>query len=127
MSAKAGGPPAGPCSVPECAPSTDDSAWRVVAVPHDSVVEGNFSQYEDASAGFLPPVSAWYRKHLAVPAAWATCTVWLDLDGVMQNSSVYLNGALLGYHSSGFTAARYFISDGTAIKFGVGLCHDAAW
>jgi len=56
VSAKAGGPAAGDCAVPECAPVTDDGAWRAVTVPHDGVVEGNFSQFEDASAGFLPPV-----------------------------------------------------------------------
>jgi beta-galactosidase len=79
-------------------------------VPHDGVVEGDFSESENASGVFLPPVSAWYRRHLALPPSFAGATMWLELDGVMQSSSVFLNGAFLGNHSSGFTTQRYFLS-----------------
>lgn len=118
VSAKAGGPPAGlPCGSPGCLPSTDDTAWRTVTVPHDAVVEGTFNQYEDASAGFLPPVSAFYRKHVAIPASFAGATVWLDFDAIMQNATVFWNGAWLGWHSSGFTGHRYFLNAST-LRFG---------
>ena len=39
-------PPPGPggqdCTDPNCMPSTDDSSWRTLSVPHDFVVEGTF-------------------------------------------------------------------------------------
>eukprot|EP01043_Picozoa_sp_COSAG02_P080820 COSAG02_NODE_19409_length_883_cov_1.146684_1_plen_193_part_10 len=44
-------PPNGPCGVPQCQPTTDDSSWRSVNVPHDFMVEGNFSASNDISQG----------------------------------------------------------------------------
>lgn len=35
------------CTDPGCTPSTNDAGWRVVNLPHDFVVEGNFSQEAD--------------------------------------------------------------------------------
>ena len=103
-------PAPGNCSDPACAPATDDAAWRTVEVPHDAVVEGTFNQFEDASAGFLPLIKGWYRRHITFPDSFFSASAaWLELEAVMQNSSVYLNGALLGRHSSGFTAQRYFL------------------
>ena len=46
----------GKCTDPRCDPKTDDSKWRVVNVPHDFVVEGNFSETFDASQGGLSMV-----------------------------------------------------------------------
>jgi hypothetical protein len=37
------GPPNGPCSVVQCQPSTNDSSWRQINVPHDFMVEGDFN------------------------------------------------------------------------------------
>jgi beta-galactosidase len=106
-------PPApGGCSDPHCQPGTDDTTWRVVDVPHDFVVEGNFTPSAIMSHGYLPLGSGWYRKHLTVPAAYkATPTVmYLDVDGAQSSSTVYLNGFYVGAHGSGYTAARYFLN-----------------
>jgi hypothetical protein len=46
--------PSGKCDLAECLPDTDDSAWRLLALPHDFVVEGTFSQSADVMHGFLP-------------------------------------------------------------------------
>lgn len=39
------------CTDARCLPGTDDSSWRSLSVPHDFVVEGNYSQSADMSHG----------------------------------------------------------------------------
>jgi len=109
-------PPAGPCASAGCSASTDDHAWRLLDLPHDFVVEGNFSQQADASHGFLPYGCAWYRKTFTLPPATAGATFWLDLDGVATQSVVYLNGVYLGSHASGYTAQRYFLNASSPLR-----------
>ena len=93
-------PPPAPgqdCTDPRCAPGTDDSAWRTVQVPHDFVVEGNFSASASTSQGFLPFGIGWYRKHFTPPAALASApTVFIEFDGVQTSSETWLNGVYLG-------------------------------
>lgn len=111
-------PPAnGSCADPGCDPATDDSAWRSLDLPHDFVVEGNFSHSASTSQGYLPFGVAWYRRHVTIPSSLASATLWLDLDGAQTASTVYMNGALLGpTHAFGYTSSRYFI-DPSIVKF----------
>ena len=101
--------PAGGCSADWCREGTDDGAWRVVSVPHDFVLEGNFSADADMSHGYLPYGVGFYRKHLTLPAEHAarlaagTHTAQLDFDGVQCGAQVALGGSLLGSHASGYT------------------------
>ena len=114
-------PPPAPgqdCTDPRCQPGTDDSAWRVVNVPHDFVVEGNFSQSASTSQGFLPFGVGWYRKHFTPPAALASApTIYIDFDGVQTMSEVWINGVSLGQWGYGYTASRYFVN-ASVVKFG---------
>ena len=105
-------PPGGAvCSDPRCLPGTVDSAWRVLDLPHDYAVEGNFSRSADMGHGYLPLVNATYRKHVALPpAALNAGAVWLEFDGIQSTSTVWWNGALLGSHASGYTPSRYFLN-----------------
>jgi len=112
-------PPAGDCTDAGCLPATDDSAWRALDLPHDFVVEGNFSKSASTSQGYLPFGVGWYRRHLAIPAGLAASTLWLDVDGAQTDSTVYLNGFLLGpTHSYGYTESRYFIANKSFVNFG---------
>ncbi|MBE2216339.1 MAG: hypothetical protein IAE82_20870, partial [Opitutaceae bacterium] len=84
--------------------SFDDSAWRVVDVPHDYVVEEAFTEKNPeprAEAlrgdwywlhGFLPTRPAVYRKTFTLPAGTAGRRLWLEFDGVFSNSFTWLNG-----------------------------------
>lgn len=81
-----------PPSAPEAQVAFDDSAWRVVDTPHDATVEGNYSSHANGGEGFLPPVIQWYRKKLAIPAAWAGQAVTLTLDASLSTSTFWLNG-----------------------------------
>ena len=93
--------------------SFDDVAWETVDVPHDWSIAGPF--LEDAPTGgpggWLPSGVAWYRKKLELPADVAGKKIWIEFDGVMANSDVWLNGVLLGHRPSGYTSFRYDVSD----------------
>ena len=110
-------PPNGPCGVPQCQPAMDDSSWRSVNVPHDFMVEGNFSASNDISQGFLPFGSAWYRKDFSLPPSAKGQAIYLEFDGVMISSQVWLNGRFLGNHSSGYTPFRFRIN-GSDLNWG---------
>lgn len=103
--------PTNQCNDAWCNPKTDDSAWRVLDLPHDFVVEGNFSQSADKSHGYLPYAKGYYRKHFVVPSTVTNyATVWLDFEGIQTTSEVYLNSNLLGTHASGYTHIRLFVN-----------------
>lgn len=59
--------PVNNCTDPGCLPNTNDASWRVLNVPHDFVVENNFSESASKSQGYLPFGKAWYRKHMTFP------------------------------------------------------------
>ncbi|MFZ5892407.1 MAG: glycoside hydrolase family 2 TIM barrel-domain containing protein [Myxococcota bacterium] len=95
-----------------------DSAWRTLNVPHDWSIEGPFA--EDAPTtgrgGYVPAGVAWYRKHFTLPQSLSDRRVYVEFDGVMENSTVYVNGVQLGNHPYGYVSFRY---DMTAdVKFG---------
>lgn len=66
-------------------------------------------------AGYLPYAVGWYRKHFTLTTSPApppsTNALWLDLDGVFVESTVYLNGELVGFTnaSGGYTQQRYYL------------------
>ncbi|MDR3742231.1 MAG: hypothetical protein P4L40_24710 [Terracidiphilus sp.] len=98
------------CSNPGCSPATNDAGWRTLDLPHDFVVEGNFSSEADPPHGFLPFGVAWYRKHITFPANAQGAPLWIDFQAIQTTSTVYFNGKLLGYHGYGYTNSRYFLN-----------------
>ena len=101
-----------------------DAAWRMVNVPHDWSVEGpnppaNPFSESAATTGrgaYVPSGIAWYRKHFTLPQALSGQQVYVEFDGVMENSDVYINGVHLGHHPYGYVSFRY---DMTAnVQFG---------
>ena len=94
----------------------DDHTWRTVHLPHDFVVEGEFTPKADASHGSLPTDVGWYRRTLDIPATDRGRRLTLEFDGVYRNSLVWLNGKLLGNHKSGYTGFRYDITN--TVNFG---------
>ena len=100
------------------APSFVDTAWRHVDVPHDWSIEGAnppadpFSQSAATTGrgGYLPSGVGWYRKHFNLAQVPAGRRVFIEFDGVMANSDVYVNGTLVGHHPYGYTSFRYDIT-----------------
>lgn len=53
----------------------------------------------------------WYRRSFTVPAAWRGERVLLHFEAVDFESSVWLNGALVGHHAGGSTAFSFDLTD----------------
>ena len=51
-------PPSSDCTEAGCEPGTNDANWRQLDLPHDFVVEGNFSESADKSHGYELRVAA---------------------------------------------------------------------
>lgn len=84
----------------------DDSGWQKIDVPYDWEIAGPFDEHavSTGSGGWLPTGVAWYRKHFAAPAGKH---VFVEFDGVMERSGVWINGQHLDFHPSGYTSFRY--------------------
>jgi beta-galactosidase len=95
-----------------------DSSWRTVNVPHDWAIEGPFSQTAASSGrcGYVPSGIGWYRKHFTLPQNLSGRRVFVEFDGVMENSDVYVNGTHYGHHPYGWVSFRYDIT--ASITFG---------
>jgi beta-galactosidase len=91
------------------APYFDDRGWREVDLPHDWSIEG---PYDSAAAttgrgGYLPTGVGWYRRVFTLPAAWNGRRVIIELDGVYENSDVWINGHHLGHRPNGYVSFHY--------------------
>jgi len=87
----------------------DDSAWRKLNVPHDWSIEGEFSDKNPATpgGGALPGGIGWYRKSFKVTADDLKGSIFIDFDGVYQNSEVWINGHSVGKRFYGYSSFRY--------------------
>jgi beta-galactosidase len=96
-----------------------DSGWSPVNLPHDWSVEGPFSSTAPMTGrgGYLASGIAWYRNHFTLPSTVSSGQrVYVEFDGVMANSTVYVNGTAAGTHPYGYVSFRYDIT--ANIKFG---------
>lgn len=87
----------------------DDSGWRQVNLPHDWSIEGPFCETNPAggAGGFLPTGVAWYRKHFTLPRTDEGGCYFIEFDGVMANSDVWIDGFHLGHRPSGYVSFAY--------------------
>ncbi len=94
-------------------PEFDDSAWRKLSLPHDWSIEGPFDATNptSGSGGYLPAGIGWYRKHFAVPANRSERRFFIEFDGVMANSDVWINGFHLGKRPYGYSSFGYELSE----------------
>jgi beta-galactosidase len=95
----------------------DDSAWQQVQLPHDYAIAGPFTGTVSTSMGSLPsPGVVWYRKSFTQPAGDAGKSVFLDIDGAMSYSMVWLNAQFVGGWPYGY--ASYRVNLTPYVKFG---------
>lgn len=87
----------------------DDSGWRTLDVPHDWAIEGDFDEHNPSGTGggALPGGIGWYRKTFKVSKKDKGQVFSIEFDGVYMNSSVYLNGHLLGTRPYGYISFSY--------------------
>ena len=90
----------------------DDHAWRVLDLPHDWAIEGDFYALNPSGAngGALPGGTGWYRKHLNLNDNDVSSRYVLHFDGAYMNTSVYVNGQLVGMRPYGFISFSYDIT-----------------
>ena len=86
--------------------------WRTVDVPHDWSIEGEFDRSNPSGQGgaYLPTGIGWYRKTIKADIG-VDERLFLEFDGVMARSSVYVDGKLAGYRPNGYVGFTYDISD----------------
>ena len=64
----------------------------------------------------MPSGVGWYRKHFTLPQDLSGQRVFIEFDGVMENSDVYINGTHLGHHPYGYVSFRYDMT--ASVTFG---------
>jgi len=87
----------------------NDNAWRVLDLPHDWSIEGEFKKDAPTGGGggYLPTGIGWYRKQFALPSSVRGKQISIQFDGVYMNSEVWINGHLLGKRPNGYISFIY--------------------
>ena len=88
-------------------PSVNDNTWRTLDLPHDWAIEGPFSDTLENNTGLLPWKGiGWYRKHFSVDESDKGRRIYIDFDGAMAYSEIWLNGKHVGGWPYGYTSFR---------------------
>lgn len=100
--------------------SFDDSGWRRQDVPHDWSIEGPYDKSNPTSrgGGYLPAEIGWYRKSFVANEEDSKKKFFVEFDGVMANSDVWINGFHLGKRPYGYSSFSYDLTG--HLKFGKG-------
>ncbi|MDX9725106.1 MAG: beta-galactosidase GalB [Bacteroidales bacterium] len=98
-------------------PSVSDENWRSLDLPHDWAVEGPFSDTLENNTGLLPWKGVgWYRKHFTLNSSDKGNRIYVDFDGAMAYSEVWINGEYAGGWPYGYTSFRLDLTP--YVKFG---------
>jgi beta-galactosidase len=91
------------------APDFNDHSWRTLDLPHDWAIEGDFDEHNPSGTGggALPGGTGWYRKTFIASKKGQGQIISIEFDGVYMNSSVYINGHLLGTRPYGYISFSY--------------------
>lgn len=90
----------------------DDKEWRVLNLPHDWAIEGDFNKDNPSGTGggALPGGTGWYRKTFVPGNEDSDKIIRIDFDGIYMNSEVFINGKLLGKRPYGYISFGYDIT-----------------
>ena len=90
----------------------DDEEWRVLNLPHDWAIEGDFSKDNPSGTGggALPGGTGWYRKTFIPSNEDSDKIIRIDFDGIYMNSEVFINGQSLGKRPYGYISFGYDIT-----------------
>lgn len=99
----------------------DDSCWQQVTVPHDWAVGAGFEKHaaSGGNGGFARGGTGWYRKAFQANEELLDREVFLTFDGIFMNSTVWINGELLGDHPYGYLGSTYCLTP--YLKKGINL------
>ncbi len=91
-------------------PAYNDKSWRVLNLPHDWSIEGEYKEREngtDWQSGYLPAGIGWYRKTFDLNTSWKNKQVQVLFEGAYLNSDVWINGHHLGHRPNGYVSFYY--------------------
>ena len=113
----------------------NDLQWETVEVPHDWAIYGPFDKNNDAyetvvtqdgekvpklragRTGGLPHVGVgWYRNTFNIPSDAKGKKLFIEFDGAMSHSKIYLNGVYIGEWPFGYSSFNFELTDN--VKFG---------
>lgn len=113
----------------------DDGDWEAVRVPHDWAIKEAFEEFCDTAIesvkadGILKPIfytgrtgalpsigTGVYRKWIDIEEADKDRRIFLECDGIMWHSEIYVNGILCGQNHFGYKSFAVDITD--ALVFG---------
>ena len=87
------------------APGFADAAWTPVTLPH----AWNARDGQDGGNNYYRG-AGWYRRQLALPAAYAGRSIVLQFDGASLVADVWVNGTHVGQHRGGFATFRFDVT-----------------
>ncbi len=89
-------------------PMLDDVNWEQVNLPHDwSILQpARKTEPSGRGGGYRATGVSWYRKRFALPEADENRRVFVEFDGVMADSQVWINGHPVGGRASGYVSFR---------------------
>lgn len=89
--------------------SFNDASWRTLDLPHDWSIEGPYDRNNPTGSGggYLPAGVGWYRNSFSVSNNDAGKKFFIEFDGIMANSDVWLNGHHLGKRPNGYISLSY--------------------
>lgn len=89
------------------------SKWRRLDLPHDWSIEMNFDNHSPASSGggYLSGGIGWYKKEFTLPDKDKGQLVFVEFEGVYEQSEVWINGHSVGKRPNGFIGFSYDLTD----------------
>lgn len=91
------------------------ASWSKVRLPHDWAASLPYSKEGAASStGFKKDGIGWYRKQFSLNKSDLKKSIWLEFDGVYNNSQILINGHFAGRRPSGYSSFKIDVS-----KFGI--------
>jgi beta-galactosidase len=75
-----------------------DVKWETVSVPHS----WNNQDADDETPGYYRG-TAWYRRSVMIPAEQSGKEIFINFDGVNQETELFINGKTVGTHLGGYT------------------------
>lgn len=91
---------------------------KTVNLPYDFVIGSDVKKdsVNGTNTGFYDGDTGTYTKYIDIPEEWSGKRVLVEFDGVFGNTSVILNGHIMGKHHYGYTPFRVELSN--RLKYG---------
>ncbi|SPE62827.1 Glycoside hydrolase family 2 (fragment) [Verrucomicrobia bacterium] len=85
----------------------DDATWDTISLPHShELFSANLQGFQERGR-----TVGWYRRQLQVPADWKGKKLFLEFQGAMQATTLWINGQRAGeYAVSGYDSFDFDIS-----------------